>query len=460
MIILKQIGNNLMASKSWHKFLHHLPHHLFSAAVLASVLLLVEVHTDYLHWLDSLSLRVSAPFQSNLASINSLPKADLQPLIMVIDDDYYERVFHQTSPLNRRLLADLLDSLAKQKPRLIAVDIDLSPSVSDRFDTSSRKYLDDVIKNIAKETKLVIGAPNPTETEQKWQASWTQEMCANDVSFGLSSIKSFQGVVIRHNIDEPTIGNVAFDDIQDQKVAHKAHLESVCDWAKSGELFEKSNQKQAHQQSIPITSSIFSSEYLAKRYFHLDNAHELPEVSNKVVFLGGDYTGKDNFQSPLGLYPGVFMHAAGYSSRLSPIRETSHALAWVLDIIIGVALGFLFHFMWQGIAKAKIKLTSFKDKKLSIAYKAILFQVLMVLAWTVPLIITGLFFYFSACLLSNNMWLNPGPMVFGMFLHAVLLAKVDHQEATHNPTFPWWTNTFWSIPLFIFAISVLFHHAT
>jgi hypothetical protein len=62
------------------------------------------------------------------ARLNKTPSAENSVAIVNIDDDDYQKIFDNRSPLNPGKLYNLIDKIARCHPRLIAVDIDTSDS--------------------------------------------------------------------------------------------------------------------------------------------------------------------------------------------------------------------------------------------------------------------------------------------------------------------------------------------
>src|SRR6185369_1695356 len=100
--------------------------HLAVAVVLASVVLVAE-HHGYLNWLTSASLRLAAAIApATLSDMAGQRNAD-EPVVLVVSSVIFETVFQQNSPLDRAIISNILGNIAAGKPRLIAVDLDLSP---------------------------------------------------------------------------------------------------------------------------------------------------------------------------------------------------------------------------------------------------------------------------------------------------------------------------------------------
>jgi CHASE2 domain-containing sensor protein len=103
-------------SPLWRRLLRALP-------IIALVSLLTLV-LDHYGWLRSFE---TAALDRFFILKEHVPASDV--VLVQIDDQDYQQLFHETSPLDPLTLGDIIDSIAKNQPRLIAVDIDTSANV-------------------------------------------------------------------------------------------------------------------------------------------------------------------------------------------------------------------------------------------------------------------------------------------------------------------------------------------
>ncbi|HEX8688231.1 MAG TPA: CHASE2 domain-containing protein, partial [Pyrinomonadaceae bacterium] len=94
------------------------------ALVVVVAVSLLTLVLDHFGWLRSLE---TAALDRLLILKERVQAHDL--VVVEIDDADYEQLFHETSPLDPETLRDVIDAIAKNQPRLIAVDLDTSARV-------------------------------------------------------------------------------------------------------------------------------------------------------------------------------------------------------------------------------------------------------------------------------------------------------------------------------------------
>ncbi|KIF82481.1 hypothetical protein TSA66_19335 [Noviherbaspirillum autotrophicum] len=449
--------------------LHDVLHHLIVATVLASTILLVEAYTPWLRWLDSLALRVALPTTTNTALVDQ----SKQPVIMSITDTLYEQAFEQSSPLNRRRMAELLEKLKESQPRVVAIDLDLSPSASDELHATERRQLDQALLALAGQSRLVLATPFRTATLQEKQHLWVRAMCEHGIRFALPTLSSSMNTVVRHDVESPLLANVAhklaLGEPKDPLLTHE-----VCEWAAemdSKTFFDATARSHGHNtETIPLKSALLSPINLHQQAVEPEwsaaKGFAIPNLAGKTVFLGGAWADSDQFFSALSEhpYPGVFIHAAAFSTQLNPAINTSHGYALLADMVVGTILGFIFHGIWTKIGRAKPYLLGASKGVRNQMFHTLLWRGVLVIGWLPPILIICLFFGASALLLKLNLWLNPGPLVFGMFIDAIMAAKTSPDGHTEHHKFRLkkllhsFPDLGWQLPLVGFAISTLFTH--
>jgi hypothetical protein len=249
--------------------------------------------------------------------------------------------------------------------------------------------------------------------------------------------------VVRHDTAPPLLANVATDLAADERGAH-SRAATVCQWAAQTDahgFFERIAHPHdgAHAaNAIPLKTALLAPANLHRQAvepgWSAAGGFAFPDLAGKTVFLGGAWGDSDNFFTALSerSHPGVFIHAAAYSTLLDPVRVTSHARAFAIDIVIGTMLGFLFHAIWSGIQSIKKRVINHDEGLLRLLASAFRWRVVLLLGWVPPLVIVFVFFWWSALLLSSNSWLNPGPLVLGMFIDAVMAAKTRAEEGAEH----------------------------
>lgn len=401
----------MSAKTTWHSTLGHWLHkfHLIPALVLASGLFVIEQH-HYLNWIDAAMLQVSQRY-SPVPAMASVTETG--PVVLAISDVLYESEFNQTSPLERARLATILRQLLESRPRVLAVDLDLSPApVPD----AGQAALDDLLltaRNKFPDTRLIVITPFPSVSPQVRQqkAAWMRRMCDEAaLIFALPTLLLQQGTVLKYE-KAPALEPLG--------ILAAGQGRGVCKaLGSSGDI---DLPDEAQTATAHASASLRPINY---RYFDgaapvvLDKAL-LPGsvgdlIAQKTVFLGGAYGQSDLHATPHGDVPGVLIHAAIAYSEQHPVGVLPHVVGFGVDIFLGVCCGLLFSLSWGCYFRAKASATTSE-------------HAVFWLGLNLMLMLAGLLAVTLAAswLIHRGWWLNPAPMILGMFLDT-LLAKEPH----------------------------------
>lgn len=426
----------------WAHFLHHLQ----VAAVVASVVTVLH-HLGWLGWLDATVLRVlyKAP-----AAVQLEPPGDL-PRIVLIGDRLFEDEFGQASPLARDKLARLLQLIVDQRPAVLAIDLDLSPGPGD--DQAAQQGLDGLILAAADSgIRVVLPLPLPvaSPTSQTTKFAWMRRLCATPgIDFGLVDILIHSGSVLQFEARAPSLGILAAAEIG----GHKPPEEGLCAkvrepdgrWAKVllGKAYGDSLQKRYEFGSHPRQ---FNSRFLAhvgqltRRLESLDDLQTSSTdgpapLTGRTVFLGSGYSVKELFPMPLvdapnGLLEGVAIHAAVYASSREPVTAVEGALAYWLDLLLGILAATLFARTWQHYRNANDAWRHqgrIRDYAANACWLGLNFVLLVIVAY-LCLVLAGNLFY------PCNVWINPGPILLGVFVKFMLASRSEADDQRFQQT--------------------------
>jgi len=453
-----------------YKALKETTHHALVAAVIASFVFIAE-QQHLLGWLDAISIRMSQAINLDNHQVNSADIPDDTPVVLHITDTMYENVFFQKAPLDRSKLAILIDEITKKKPAAIAIDLDLSPGADEFFLPSIAQIeLDRSLKKATrgcspKEKCITLVTPQIVQSEEvrAQQYHWMKSRCIDGIEFSFPTLVMHQAVAISYPSSLPNLGNVV-----PRAGAGRNTKEGLCGYISAhnhSQFFSYQNLATAGRgiKTRQLNTSFF--HYLkdpsSKLELNLDTIDDVAnlELKNKVVFLGGSYGKGDTFLTVTGAFSGVSLHAAGYFSKIHSITNTTHAAAFFLDIIIGILLGFIFVFSWELYGRSKSSYL-----KISSIVNYLKMRSLLIINLFLMLFILIAFYLVSGYLLEAQLWLNPGPLVIGMFIHGLLTSKhtthVEHECGhgytkgliRHHP------DLIWQIPLITFVLFSFFHH--
>ena len=461
-----------MVQKS-HQF-HVLVHHLLVALSVAAIVHVLE-HYRALNWLDSLMLRIAS--HASAGSGDSTLPADM-PVVLQIGDLLYEREFAQASPLNRGKLGTLIGELANKGPRTLVVDIDLSPGLrgagcpnTDQpaargteaegqgphvpLATDSPCSEDQIALNqlLAKlgntpNMRLILATPVPVAAPELWRekAKWMASLCGNapparGVQFAFVHTPLSQHEVLRFETRFPSLGPYAAWMERAQPTRSKLPCEYVRTNPDSAVFLQRQTNPEAlldaedFRGQRPFNARFFGMlEYQTKTIGLLQAVADLEAIDKKLplsgrtVFFGGGYGSHDEFATAFGTQNGVALHAAAYYSMLHGVSKPKDWAAFAIDILIGIAMGYLFHASWsrynRAAALAPLEAGApahwpsyFRARAWLMANFALMLGLVVLLA------------YLSGWLLRSDLWVNPGPVIIGVFIKTILASRAHIRHA-------------------------------
>lgn len=348
------------------------------------VIILVSVFTlllEHYGWLKSFE---TATLDRFLVLRERVPALDV--VLVEIDDDDYRQLFHETSPLEPQTLTDLIDAVARNQPKLIAVDIDTSAKVFTNVKLSqswppivwARGAHQGTLESNQQDTNLRVRNNDALILERVLGRTDRQI----DLSSGIALMPLDSDIRIRHfrreylatNEEGSSNPGVRTDSF------HWAIVKKYCDLAKVDERCKTLVPSQAvvdHDEddlilNLAIEPSAFKAPITASRVLGEANtgnaAGSSPvflSLKDKIVFLGGKYEASSDYhETPTGIKYGLDLTAIAVESELSGtgLRNATHLALVVLEILAGLALVVLNYFFPHGwkhlIALAAIPLVA------------------------------------------------------------------------------------------------------
>jgi CHASE2 domain-containing sensor protein len=422
-------------SSSQHSPWLEAAHHLFVALFVASVVLLLE-HQRLLGWLDSAMLRISSSASVEPETARTGPEADAVPHVVTISNAMFEGAFRERSPLDRNVLAQMIEAVAARSPAVLAIDIDLSPGWPGEPDAQAQTRLDAVLDRIAAagRTRLVLATPLPSQSEGLIAArhAWMQARCAARIGFGHIDLYRTQRVVLRFDPDSDLLGIVA------RSADDRGLCETVALGAERSVFLSKAFDRAqvesidafAHQS--PLNADYFAALDRARTVLSsVDDLKALPVLAGRTVFLGGEYEGRDRFLTAFGEQPGVVVHAAIQYSAAHPV-VAKHGLAFALDVLLGTLCGYIFQWSWRLHNRAAAALEhrprgAGRWARHARARLLLAGNLLLVAALVLALL------QMSAAAFRSNLWINPGPMIIGVFVKTLLGSRSGIHRRWRRP---------------------------
>ncbi|VVO27641.1 CHASE2 domain-containing protein [Pseudomonas fluorescens] len=411
--------------------LHHLP----GALVVASLVTIGHLHFHLLDAIDSYAFIGIG----NLSAVEALSSGAKKPSVAVvlIDQSSYETNYHERSPLDRCQLRDDLKFLYDLPipPRLLVIDLDLSPGRGDVF---CQNKLNELLINGQSRTKTVLMAPLPVNDPLASDIiqAWRETMEDAKIAFGDPNLPIRYGLVTKIECEEKKLAAVALDAAiavdrevpSDTAVAVKKLTNASTNPCRGEQEKKQSkefliNPKQYVMGLRPVSTYKLSTQReLFSEWPGLPPPWQLP-----VVFFGGSYGEDDTYLTPLGTMYGVEVHAAAYMSLVEPATLFSHLRSFGLEIGIAVLFGGVISFCWRHYFAMRFSPSPPKRQ-----FSTIFVWILGLLLMALVMVTTA----FSLCLLStSNSWLSPIPIALGMLIESFFVGAVheavkegDHQR--------------------------------
>jgi CHASE2 domain-containing sensor protein len=257
--------------------------------------------------------------------------------VIGIDDTDFRGVFQQRSPLNPDELRKLFDTLRPAPPRVVAVDLDLSPASVD--DWPARERLLDSLLALSKVTQLVMVCPQGYSTTEPGplDKAWVQRF-GTEVHFASPDL-SVDGLYYDRAKTLPTLGVVGAS-----VASNKTHPpQTPVDWDQACRTMRESSDVTPDLHMIrpaPVEVSNFTSAVTQPESF-----------ADRIVLIGGKWGINDQFHLRGQTEPhyGVSLHAWVMATELAQPRQLSEASELVLDVVIGMLAGGIFFVIWRQI---------------------------------------------------------------------------------------------------------------
>ncbi|MEA3406295.1 MAG: hypothetical protein U9R28_11235 [Pseudomonadota bacterium] len=284
-----------------------------------------------------------------------------------LSPEWYEESNYESSPLNRNAIANVLNELSKQPIDILAVDLDLSPSL-DISMPEGQRHLDKQIIALSKQLDvLILPVPFPAYSQSLSDAkvAWMKKMCDNDVYFASATqnINFWMGKTIAYINDVSSIQKQGYNLAESLYMAENKQLEK-CSIDSLLLRFVKGNDQTeyAKVRNQPINISAYNQVQ------HIDFESINDEViKSKVALLGLDNGRSDYFSLSGKKYAGFHFHALNYASLKQPV-ERKPVISFTLDLIFSFILIFAVSYLvrlktllsWQCVILKNLLITFLK----------------------------------------------------------------------------------------------------
>lgn len=275
--------------------------------------------------------------------------------VVGVDDADFREVFKQQSPLNPAELQKLFEKMQQHPPRVVAIDLDLSPASEE--DLPAREKLRQSLLNLSKVTPVVMvcpqgySTPNPGALDKQWVLGFGEGISFASADLGADGL--YYNTHVRKDApnqrDElaiQTLGVVTTEALAASPGKSFSKTTSATSWHEkcaNSALSVTGKSEQIEKELLRPTAvdAISFSQALGK-----------PEsLANRVVLLGGKWGINDRFtlRGQTDQFFGVTLHAWAVASEIAPTIKPEAPVMLILDVCIGLLSGFIFALIWRGV---------------------------------------------------------------------------------------------------------------
>lgn len=438
---MRDRGNQAEAQPNHHTtgFWQHICEEWPATVFVVAVITIIHVKYGWFDAIDRYALIVASnltAFDRGGSSRNEEPEV----VVIGIDDETHEGTYLQRSPLDRCALLNDLEVIYKSKPRLLAVDLDLSPviwpqtltpeEVALERQAKCQEQLYSLIKLNAKDNvKTVLMAPFKVSARYaENNKTWMSGMQEKGVRFGNASLPVEHGFVFRRYISPRMFSMVVY--CLDEYGWNNTPLEekdSVCLCSQSlnapyalDRLINFNNNGPGVKTALINFKPYVSSRITTTLPELSDREEAYSTLKDRVVFFGARYGQDDSFLTVLGDMYGVDVHAAGYLSVPKDINSLEDHGGHTLKLVIELAYAFLFgvviSFFWRHYFKLNTSMYAMPRQMAAVYLAGLIacFLVLLIIFCLVSLKVLEIW----------AIWLSPVPIAVGMFVESFVSGSV------------------------------------
>ncbi|VVP92452.1 hypothetical protein PS918_03373 [Pseudomonas fluorescens] len=392
---------------------HHLPAALMVTAIVSIC------HHD-LHMLDAIDGYAFLAI-GNLTA-NSVARetgSDPKVAVVLIDQKSNEDYYRERSPLNRCQLKNDLQAIydLPGRPKLVVVDLDLSPVLLDSPLTplnapanAEAKLCDEQLLTLLTKHRegieTVLMAPfkmldaGARQNIKNWRTA-----LEGFVSFADDpTIRVSYGLVNDLECEKSSLAAAAYDKYPDKPLTNCLKEKQKKLTVNPGHYF--SGLRAVSLSQLP--TRLVGSQCSAKTPYE---ALYLP-----VVFLGTSFGDSDTFLTPLGTMYGVEVHAAAFMSLVQPTTQ-NEVLAFVLDLGLGLLMGGLIAWAWRRYFNLRFSSRAFDRQRAP--------WLILILAIGFVVLVAVLTYLSFLLLRYRNIWLSPIPIALGMLIESFFNSAVS-----------------------------------
>jgi hypothetical protein len=413
-----------LADAVMHHACMHWPAAIFVAAAVAFI------HHEF-GWLDAID-RYAYLVLGHLSSQQPIRSPDT--VLVRIDGPTHASVYRDRSPLDRCQLEQHLGLIYDADPRLLVVDLDLSPALwlHGAAETERERRCESALYQLIDRhgAKTILMEPIPfgearaglPEGFLKDRCEWKKNRRAARVLFGNPEIIIESGLVVRSIAEPDSLARLAVcragappgsDKCSDR---NETECECLCEIPHHG--------TGAHSKMLDFR--LVPKEIVLGDLIGTAPEYELSAVLNdKVVFLGATYGFQDRFLTLQDEKYGVELHALAFLSEGRGINDLhdrwGQLFKLLLDVLVAFVFGAMISRIWRSYLQAHASESS-RKRESAFLYVLLLLGslvfVLLVVLWSA-----------LQLLMYWGIWLSPVPIALGMLIES--FAAGSTAEAVH-----------------------------
>jgi CHASE2 domain len=362
-------------------------------------------------------------------------------VLVVIDEKTQVEGYLNRSPLDRCELKKHLGLIYGSQPRLVVVDIDLSPALwiqqTASIEASEQNRCEEALHSLIKSNggKTVLMQPfalpqlelAALKRQLEKQQQWMTKMKNAGVVFGDGMLPVERGIVYQ-TLDSPD--NLSRVALCRTGQINKEKRDAGVDELVNQKLLDLCQPQQARPISLDFRQRIKRVALSEPPGASIQTMS--PLAKDKVVFFGAHYGEQDRFLTLREEMHGVDLHALGYASGvngqgINMLRERwDHAFKFFIDLVIAFAFGTLIAHFWRQYFKNHGSHSNLVQERaflhilgLGAVFLILLFGCLWVSQWL---------------LTSSGIWLSPVPIAIGMLIESFSVGSLmEALEAIHRP---------------------------
>lgn len=290
---------------------------------------------EFSYWLDKHLLTEQSVEFKDVGATTELEDI----VVLTISEQMYQKDFSGQSPLDRSVLSKMIKTLSDKNPDVLYFDIDMSPTQG--VETEEDKKLIGTIKALPKEQALsfpISSIGNQSKTHRELKADWIINRCAQpNVSIVRPTLLESDGNIMRYYDNLDTLG--VSDESGTVPTFCNTFSKEVYSNIEGSELLSSYIK---HSPAELERSKINFQDRGLLSFINLNtitDLNALPNIEGKRIFVGmqgfkAQNGVSDAYLTPIGMLPGVAIHAFQHLSESKPVSQISGLFEVIIDLII------------------------------------------------------------------------------------------------------------------------------